>query len=360
MNNIYRCVNLGETTHLALQDQALIVDEKVEALPEGYGLYLVSDKYNFCENVQRLPNDCKSGSFVLKTEESVILLESSDIPDRVLFTTGLCNSNCIMCPYTEHFRLNSKLEPLSMLKRFIDLMNPNAEYVCVTGGEPTLLRNNFLKLIEHFKNHFYRAVLHILTNGRTFAYKNFLTDFQQVRPYKTLLGIPIHAANADLHDYISQAKGSFNETLRGLDNLYAFGEYIELRIVTSKLNYTNLPNLAKFIAKRYPYCQHVCMMGLEMMGNAMINRDKVWCNYSEIWPFIREATDILVTNGVEVELYNYPLCSIDHRLQPLYRKSITPSKIEFLPECETCRRKSECGGFFRTTKVMSDITVTPY
>ncbi len=360
MNNIYRCVNIGETTHLALHDQALIVDRKIETFPEGYGLYLVSDEYALCENAQKLPDNCKSGSFILKTEEGVILLESSDIPDRTLFTTGLCNSNCIMCPYTEHFRLNSKLEPISMLNRFIDLMDPNADYVCITGGEPTLLRNDFLKLIEHFKNHFSRTILHILTNGRTFAYKNFLVDFQKVRPYNTLLGIPIHADNAELHDYISQAKGSFNETIRGLDNLYAAGEYIELRIVTSKLNCTNLPDLARLIAKRYPCCQHVCMMGLEMMGNAMIHRDEVWCNYNEIWPFIQEATEILVNNGVEVELYNYPLCNVDDRLQPLYRKSITPSKIEFMPECETCRRKSECGGFFRTTKVMTDITVVPY
>ena len=350
--NIYRCVNLGETTHLQLRDQALIVDTSIEFVPEGYGLYLVSDNRTLRENAKKLPKHCVSGSFVLETEDGLTLLETSDIPDRTIFTTGLCNSNCIMCPYTERFRTNSKLEPLSMLKRFIDLMNPDAEYVCITGGEPTL--------VEHFKNHFSRAMLHILTNGRTFSYNDFLAEFQKVRPYKTLLGIPLHANNAALHDCISKVKGSFNETLRGLDNLYAAGEYIELRIVTSKLNRTNLPDLAKLITKRYPYCQHVCFMGLEMMGNAMINRDTVWCNYDEVWPFVRDATNILLTGGVEVELYNYPLCYVNDSLQPLYRKSITPSKIEFMSECEACRKKSECGGFFRTTKAMPGITVKPY
>lgn len=287
-------------------------------------------------------------------------MENSDILENTIFTTGLCNSNCIMCPYTEYFRFNSKSKSFNTLKNIIDSMNRNLEYVCITGGEPTILRDDFLQLVEHCKNHFHYAILHILTNGRTFAYKDFLDDFRKVRPYKTLLGIPLHADNSKLHDYISQSNGSFEETIHGLDNLYAGGENIELRIVTSKLNYTNLPSLAKMITKRYRHCKHVCLMGLEMMGNAMINRDKVWVTYDKIWQYIREATYILLMNGIDTELYNYPLCIVDKDLQPTYRKSITPSKIEYLNECEFCKRKHECGGFFRTTKIMPDIKVRPY
>ena len=287
-------------------------------------------------------------------------MADSDIHDNTIFTGGVCNSNCIMCPYTEHFRLNSRLESLDTLNRYVDSMNPDSEYICITGGEPTMLRNDFLILLEHCRNHFHSALLHILTNGRTFACKDFLDDFRKARPYKTLLGIPLHADNSALHDYISQAEGSFDETLHGLDNLYRAGEHIELRIVTSKLNRENLPALARMIAKRYPYCSHVCLMGLEMMGNAMINRTKVWCSYDELWPFIREAAYILITNGVEAELYNYPLCIVDKSLHGIYRKSITPSKIEYMPKCVTCRRKHDCGGFFRTTKIMPDINVRPY
>ena len=287
-------------------------------------------------------------------------MADSGIRDNTIFIGGVCNSNCIMCPYTEHFRLNSELESSDNLKRLIDSMNPYSEYVCITGGEPTMLRDDFMKLTEHCRDHFYSVLLHILTNGRTFSYKDFLADFIKVRPYKTLLGIPLHADNSALHDYISQAEGSFDETLQGLDNLYEAGEHIEIRIVTSKLNCKNLPALAEMIAERYPYCLHVCLMGLEMMGSAMINRDKVWCSYDDLWPFIREAAYILLMNGVETELYNYPLCMVDESLQPIYRKSITPSKIEYLNECVNCTRKNECGGFFRTTKIMPDIKVRAY
>ncbi|MBQ4432378.1 MAG: His-Xaa-Ser system radical SAM maturase HxsC [Synergistaceae bacterium] len=287
-------------------------------------------------------------------------MTSTNIPENTIFIGGLCNSNCIMCPYTEHFRRNAKSESFVRLKQVIDSMSPDSEYVCITGGEPTILRDDFLRLVEYCRDHFPFALIHILTNGRTFAYRDFLDDFRRVRPYKTLLGIPLHADNSALHDYISQSEGSFDETLRGLDNLYRAGEHIEIRIVTSKLNCENLPGLAKMIAERYPCCRRVCLMGLEMMGNAMINRNDVWCSYGELWPFVREATYILLMKGVETELYNYPLCIVDKSLHPIYRRSITPSKIEYLHECENCRKKNECGGFFRTTKIMPDISVRPY
>ena len=153
-------------------------------------------------------------------------MPDSDIPENTIFIGGQCNSNCIMCPYTEHFRSNSRLESLDSLKSCVDSMNPFAEYVCITGGEPTMLREDFLKLIDYCKNYFSSVLLHVLTNGRTFAYKDFLADFRKVRPYKTLLGIPIHADKPELHDYISQSSGSFRETLQGLDNLYTAREQI--------------------------------------------------------------------------------------------------------------------------------------
>lgn len=304
------------------------------------------------------------GSFISITDNNgypeVHLLGSADIPDRTLFTTGLCNSNCIMCPYTEKNRLSSVHESIDILGRYVDLMNPHSEYLCITGGEPTLLGKDFICLMDKVKNHFHDAMIHILTNGRTFYYDDFLAAYKKVRPYKTLLGIPLHASCADLHDHITQSKGSFVETLKGIDNLYMAGEHVELRIVTSALNYTDLPALADLISNRYPQIHHVCFMGLEMMGNSMINRAQVWCSYDNIWPHIRTAVDVLIHHGIPVRLYNYPLCMVESKYHSVYQRSITPSKIEYLDGCTDCSRIAECGGFFRTTKIMPNIQVKPF
>lgn len=365
---IYRCTYPGEQSYVDCADSALILTDENRDIPSGYGLYLIDDENSittpFPKLTRKMPVGCDEGSFVLLKKngisEDLSLLATSDIPDRTLFITGQCNSNCLMCPYTEKFRIRAKHESLSRLLRYVALMNPFADYLCITGGEPTLLGEDFLTLMMAVREHFQSAMIHILTNGRTFVYRDFLQEYQRVRPYTTLLGIPVHASNAHLHDFITQAPGSFDETMKALDALYAGGEHIELRIVTSELNRENLLDLARLIAQRFPNVQHVCFMGLEMMGNAMIHRRNVWCDFQALWPYVRDAADCLIHSGVQVQLYNYPLCIVDHYLHPLYRKSITPSKIEYMEECASCRKKEICGGFFRTTKVMPGITVNPY
>lgn len=365
---ILRATAIDEQTCLLPSDIALIIPNHSAPVPDGYGAYLISAAdCDECTRLNRefvLPEGCASGSFISITYKAgtpeVHLLGTSDLPDRTLFTTGRCNSNCIMCPYTEKYRLSAKDEQFDILSRYIDLMDAHSDYICITGGEPTLLKNDFLRLLYKVKSHMPNAMVHILTNGRTFYYNDFVKVYKKARPYRTLLGIPLHADNADLHDHITQSQGSFYETLKGIDNLYGAGEQIEIRIVTSALNCENLPMLAKFITSRYPQIHHVCFMGLEMMGNSMINRSSVWCSYDDIWPNIRTATETLIAGGIPVQLYNYPLCMVEEKYHSLYRKSITPSKIEYLDECAICCRMHECGGFFRTTKVMPDIKVIPY
>ena len=101
-------------------------------------------------------------------------------------------------------------------------------------------------------------------------------------------------------------------------------------------------------------------MGLEMMGNAMINRQAVWVNFDELMPEVERAVDILLSHGVAVRLFNYPLCHVSHQYHSLYYRSISEYKIRYKPECELCSKKAVCGGFFQTTIVMPDITVIPF
>ena len=368
MERILRCTFPNDRIDLKPVDIALLIQEPIDKLPEGYGLYCLSPEiYGQFEDrpfTIEWTEDLVPGSFLSVKSEgdkiSVRLLPTADTSERTLFTTGACNSNCIMCPYTEHDRLQAEAESIQHLTRFVELMDPYADYLCITGGEPTLLKEDFLSLLQAVKNHFKDTLVHILTNGRTFCYRDFYADYQKVRPYKTLLGIPLHASFDSLHDKISQSSGSFSQTTHGLDILHRYGEHIEIRIVTSALNKENLSDLARFIAERYPNVRHVCFMGLEMMGNSMVNRNTVWCSYSSLMPYIQEAAKILLRSAIPVQLYNYPLCLVGKKYLPLYRRSISSWKVVYLPECESCKCKEDCGGFFRTTAVMPDIRVIPF
>lgn len=366
--NVLRCTALNEEIYIPRQKCALLVEDVKNPIPQGYGAYLIpqEDYAYYANNPLAYPGNIsfQPGDMLLIREEAgsryMSMLRTADRAERTLFLTGRCNSNCIMCPYGTKMRTRACNESVSLLLACISLMNPYAEYLCVTGGEPTLLKDDFLKILETIKEHFVQCEVHILTNGRAFHYADFLEDYRKVRPYKTLLGIPLHASYAELHDRITGMPGSFAQTVRGLDRLCAANEHVELRVVVSALNNGNLTELAEFIGNRYPRVNHVSLMGLEMMGNAMLRRQEVWLSFDQIWPQVSRAIEILLHHGVSVQIFNFPLCNVEKRFHSLYRRSISPEKVRYMPECEECILKDRCGGFFQTTIHMPDISVHPF
>ena len=50
---------------------------------------------------------------------------------------------------------------------------------------------------------------------------------------------------------------------------------------------------------------------------------------------------------------------IDKRLYSIAHKSITDYKVRYMPQCEECLVKEQCGGFFNSTINVKDIKVRP-
>jgi His-Xaa-Ser system radical SAM maturase HxsC len=364
---VFRCAHRDETLNIPRENCALLIEDEISTEDEGYGAYLLlgrDEQHAIGEITFHVEIPYERGLLLfLEHEEDgdrIIPLAASDFSERTLFVTGRCNSNCIMCPYGSRWRANAADVPVELLLREIDLMSPYADYLCITGGEPALMKESFFRILWAAKEHFEDCMVHILTNGRAFYYRDFFDEYRQCRPGKTLLGIPLHAAEAALHDEISGTPGSFQQTVAGLDRLHAAGEHIELRVVTSALNAHELPALAKFIAERYPDVYRVCLMGLEMMGNAMINRARVWISFDDLREQVECAAEILLQAGVPVQLYNFPLCMVSDRYRTLCQKSISRHKVRFFPSCENCAHQALCGGFFLTTMHMPGIEVKPF
>ena len=86
--------------------------------------------------------------------------------------------------------------------KLIDLMTPAPDYLCITGGEPTLLEERLLTIVAKLRDTMPSTYVHMLTNGRRFAWADFASRFAAVRHPNLSLGIPLyadHAAVARLH-----------------------------------------------------------------------------------------------------------------------------------------------------------------
>ena len=110
-------------------------------------------------------------------------------------------------------------------------------YFTITGGEPTLIgEDNFIEIYRTVKEHLPNTNILLLTNGRTLGNYSFFEKFKKENMRNLRIAIPIHGSIASKHDYITQAKGGFEQTIRGLTNIINANIETEIRIVVSKLN----------------------------------------------------------------------------------------------------------------------------
>jgi MoaA/NifB/PqqE/SkfB family radical SAM enzyme len=110
------------------------------------------------------------------------------------------------------------------------------------------------------RDHLPSTALHILSNGRTFADPEFTRAYAAIAHPEVMLGIPIYSASSQVHDYIVQADGAFDGTIRGILKLKTYGQQVEIRVVIHRQNYSHLPALAEFIARNLTFVDHVALM----------------------------------------------------------------------------------------------------
>lgn len=279
-------------------------------------------------------------------------------PHNFLLVTDQCNSFCLMC--SQPPRQVDDFDRIREHLRLIDLIDPETRELGITGGEPTLFKDDFLRLVGHCKERLPNTALHVLTNGRMFYYREFARRLGEIGHPDIMLGVPLYSDVDSEHDYVVQARGAFEETVLGLHNLSRYGVPVEIRVVVHRQTYKRLPRLAEFIARNFPFAAHVALMGMEMYGFVNRNLEDLWVDPHDYQPELYEATEILFTAGMRVSIYNHQLCVLDRRLWPFARKSISDWKNIYLKECESCARREECGGLFQSAAKRHSSYIKPF
>lgn len=259
-----------------------------------------------------------------------------------LYVTDRCNSRCIMCPQPPK---EEDTVPLQDLFLQIKYWPDDVDEICITGGEPTLLGTDLIRLLHTIAQKNSSCKCHILTNGRLCKDPNFVR--QLCAPGLELtFGIPIYGSTADLHDFIVQAPGAFDESLQGIYHLAEAGFGIEIRIVLHKQTIPELHRIADFIYNKMPYVFHVAFMGLEQMGYVKKNWALLESYPQDYQRELYDAVRFLHLRGIPCSLYNLPICLTAPGLRGFLRKSISDYKVDYADECVNCTRKSDCAGLF--------------
>ena len=321
-----------------------------EELPSGFKVYLGFEPPKD-KNLPwvHLPSDYKyidDGDVVRlnPSQNSVRVLYRKNSAHNGFLTTERCNNYCLMCSQPPKTEDDSWI--VDEILQTIPLMDRETKEIGLTGGEPTLLGGDFFKILRSIKSYLPDTSIHVLSNGRNFQSPEFAEKVADVQHHDLVIGIPLYADVSHIHDYVVQADGAFDETIRGILNLKRYGQKVEIRVVLHKQTIDRLPQLAEFLARNLIFVDHVALMGLEMMGFTRANLENLWIDPFDYQKELKEAVRILSAYRMNVSVYNHQLCLLDKEVWPYARKSISDWKNEYMPECEGCEVKEQCGGFF--------------
>lgn len=356
-------VTLNRNLPNGLRAQHVLVISEGTEIPMGFGLVLLAhdEEVNDCPpNAIRLSQELRylKDHDVIKFYPDILKIDAlfrKDANANSFLVTERCNSFCIMCSQPpkeidDHYLVDDMLAALP-------LIHPETHEIAITGGEPTLWGDDFIRLIQAAKNHLPNTGLHILSNGRNFKDLNLAIQVAQVRHQDVMIGIPLYADYSQLHDFIVQADNAFDDTIRGILNLKRCQVPVEIRIVIHQKNFHRLPKLAEFIARNLLFVNHVALMGLELMGFAKSNQDGLWVDPYDYQNELHYAVETLARAGMRVSIYNTPLCLIPESIRCYAVRSISDWKNDYLDACLDCSAKEQCGGFFSSnlTKVSQNI-----
>ncbi|MFL5356138.1 His-Xaa-Ser system radical SAM maturase HxsC [Archangium sp.] len=345
--------------------EILLVRGKFDNLPRGFRAYLLEE-----ETTNAAPQDV----YVLGPEQrylaegDVIRLDPArktltalyrrSSPSNTLLVTERCDNYCLMCSQPPRKKDDSWL--LNELEEVIPLIDPETREIGITGGEPSLLGDRLVQLVEMLKQYLPRTAVHILSNGRNFSKHELAHALARVKHPDLMIGIPLYSELAEEHDYVVQAQGAFDETIRGILNLKRARVRVELRFVIHAETYSRLPEFASFVTRNLLFVDHVALMGLELMGFAKTNLRSLWIDPVDYVNELTTAVRVLHRAGLKTSVYNHPLCVLPRELHPFARKSISDWKNVYFNECRDCTQRDACGGFFASAALKRSRGISPF
>lgn len=274
-----------------------------------------------------------------------------------ILLTERCDNFCLMCSQPPKRANDDWL--LHVATELVKLLPHDTGGLIFTGGEPTVYGTKLIELLELCSERVPDAGIHVLSNGRRFADAAFASEWASIQNPNLMVGIPLYGSEPSLHDYVVQARGAFDQTVRGILNLARRQQRVEIRVVIHRQTAPALVDIANFIVRNLPFVDQVALMGLEIMGFTRANLDELWIDPYDYRGQLSEAALTLQRSGIRTMIYNHQLCLIEERVWPLAVQSISDWKNEYLPVCETCTVRPECGGFFHSAKYRHSDRLAP-
>lgn len=290
--------------------------------------------------------------------EKYFFMSDNNKIKRVDIKVGFqCNNHCLFC-------VQGRKREVTAFKKIEDIENfireaakSGKKEVVLTGGEPTL-HPNFLEIVRYARENNFTNI-QIQTNGRMFAYPDFCV--QTIRAGATEFSPALHGSDSKTHNQLTGSGGSFEQTIQGIKNLRSLGQRVITNTVVTRINYSQLPSLAKLLVKLD--VDQFQFAFVHITGQAAENINIIVPKKEKAMPFIKAALDIGIRAGKRVMTEAIPYCLMQGYEDCIAEKIIPESSVYDIkftianyekyrkntgkargPKCPECEKYGVCEG----------------
>ncbi|MFT4976733.1 MAG: MoaA/NifB/PqqE/SkfB family radical SAM enzyme/glutamate dehydrogenase/leucine dehydrogenase, partial [Myxococcota bacterium] len=258
-----------------------------------------------------------------------------------------CNRRCDFCFIPHHEKAVQDYDVSASIRAAVEA---GVRELVMTGGEPTL-QPDLPDLIEQARDGGVRRIV-LQTNAIRLADPVFCNSL--VERGLTHVVISLHSHHDDVLESITALPKTMKRILQSIENLHNAGIQMSVTHVIGPKNYKDMPDFVRFMVER-SYIRRFCFIYATPMAWPMAREDLI-VRYSDTAPYLMEALDYCVKNGILVDGLSFkcgaPHCVVGGKPEYLVgavkipEKNRTKDWIE-VPACKSCVLRDQCYGVRR-------------
>lgn len=263
---------------------------------------------------------------------------------RVLFQ---CNQSCRFCFVSTHLPAAGD----EAVEAAIRSAGAKRHKITLSGGEP-LLHPRIVHFVRLAKSVSTLPIL-LQTNATRLAEGDLARTLVEAGLEEAF--VSLHGATAEVSDTITEAPGTFDKTVLGIDALIRAGVRTQINFVLCRTNVHELRSWVLLVASRWPTA--FANISFVAPSTDVVPREHALVpRYEEVLPALAEAVALAHSRGLELggfeSMCGIPLCLVPHSLSRFFELSEVPPGFdagEFIKTsaCGRCSLASRCFGIRR-------------